>query len=58
VESLSPIQQGLMVNFLLSGVLYSLLVTIMVYSQPGLFGITRDDIHHILRLLRDKLRRH
>ena len=58
VESLSPIHQGLMVNFLLAGVIYSLLVTIVVYSQPVLFGITRDDIHRILRLLRDQLRRH
>lgn len=58
VESLSPIPPGLVVNFLLAGVLYSLMVTITVYSQPVLFGINRDDIHRILRLLRGQMRRH
>ena len=58
VESMSSIQPGVIGNFLLAGVSYSFLVTIVVYFQPVLFGISRDDIHRILRLLRDQLRRH
>jgi O-antigen/teichoic acid export membrane protein len=57
VDSLSPVQPSWMVNFFLAGVAYSLLAAILVYSQPVVFGITRHDIHRILRLLRDRLHR-
>jgi O-antigen/teichoic acid export membrane protein len=57
VESLSLVHQGSIFNFLLAGVLYSLMVAILVYSQPLFFGITRDDIHDILGFMGDQLRR-
>lgn len=37
-------------SFLLSGVLYTLMVIILGYVQPILFGLQRRDIHSLIQL--------
>jgi O-antigen/teichoic acid export membrane protein len=51
VERMGLFQGGLIMSFLLSGVIYSVMVILMAYSQPVIFGVTRQDIHHLLRMV-------
>lgn len=51
VERIGLFQGGLIMSFLLSGAIYSVMVILMVYSQPIIFGVNRQDIHHLLRMM-------
>ena len=43
------LQDKVVLSFLLSGFLYSIIVMGVIYLQPIIFGITRSDIHKIIR---------
>jgi hypothetical protein len=54
VGSIGFFPSGLIMSFLLSGVIYSVMVILMVYCQPVIFGMNREDIHHLLRVIRER----
>ena len=44
------LQDGVFLSFFLAGILYTLLVMILFYFQPIIFGLTRRDIHSLIQL--------
>ena len=43
------LQNKVVLSFLLAGILYTLMVTILGYVQPVLFGLQRQDIHSLIQ---------
>jgi len=43
------LQNKVILSFLLSGILYTLMVAILGYVQPVLFGLQRRDIHSLIQ---------
>ena len=50
------LQNKVVLSFLLSGILYTLLVIILGYVQPILFGLQRRDIHSLIQSGMQKFR--
>ncbi len=47
---------NVILSFLLSGFLYSIIVMILVYFQPIIFGLTKKDVHTIFQFALQKLK--
>jgi hypothetical protein len=58
VEGMGLFHNGAIFEFLLAGFLYSILVFLIFYTQPLLFGVTRQDIRHIVGLMGKELGLH
>lgn len=50
------LNEKIVLSFLLSGFLYSLIVMGMIYFQPIIFGLRRQDIHSLIQLSMRKFR--
>jgi O-antigen/teichoic acid export membrane protein len=48
-------QFSLLLNFLLSGIFYTMIVLLFMYICPVLFGLTKNDINNILNFIKAKL---
>jgi O-antigen/teichoic acid export membrane protein len=55
VDGMGFFHHGPIFEFLLAGFLYSLLVFVIFYTQPLLFGVTRHDVRHFMGLVRERL---
>jgi len=45
-----------LLSFLLSGILYTILVLVLILAQPLVFGVKRQEIHSLIRLITKKLK--
>lgn len=43
------LQNKVVLSFLLSGILYTLMTGVLGYAQPVLFGLERRDIHSLIQ---------
>jgi O-antigen/teichoic acid export membrane protein len=43
-------------RFLLAGILYTLLVVILTYLHPVIFGLNREDLHFLIKIARQRFR--
>jgi hypothetical protein len=55
VEGMGLFHNGPIFEFLLAGFLYSIMVFLIFYTQPLLFGVTRQDFLHIVELMGNRL---
>jgi hypothetical protein len=51
------LQNKVVLSFLLSGILYTLMRGVLGYAQPVLFGLQRRDIHSLIQLCMLKFNR-
>jgi O-antigen/teichoic acid export membrane protein len=55
VEGIGLFHNRQIFEFLLAGFLYSLLVFVIFYTQPRLFGVSRQDIRNLVELMGERL---
>ena len=49
------LEKQLILNFLLSGMIYTVLTATLVYFQPIVFGISNQDITYIKNILSERV---